>query len=150
MADMNMVALTGRLTSDAKMKKSGELSVMEFTIAVNGWRKDRDTGGWIDVANFFNLTLFGEQAEKMHPYMTKGKCVSVEGSLAQERWNKDGKTYSRVKVVPSRINFMGGGSKNSNTAFYDSEDTQKEDFKAPLEKELFDANDGDVAEAGIY
>ena len=29
MADMNMVALTGRLTADAKMKKSGELSVME-------------------------------------------------------------------------------------------------------------------------
>ena len=60
---------------------------------------------WIEEVSFIDLTIFGKTAENMHKHLTKGKLVSVEGYIKQERWqDKDGKTLSRLKIVPEKIN----------------------------------------------
>ena len=51
---------------------------------------------WIDEANYFDVTLMGTIAEKLKPYLTKGKQVGVEGNLVQDRWEKDGQKLRQV------------------------------------------------------
>jgi len=65
----------------------------------------KDTEEWVEEVSFIDFTIFGKTAENNHKWLTKGKLVSVEGYLKQERWkDKDGKTLSRLKIVPEKIN----------------------------------------------
>jgi single-strand DNA-binding protein len=43
--------------------------------------------------------------------LTKGKQVAIEGRLNQERWEKDGQKHSRVKIIATSIQLLGGGKK---------------------------------------
>ena len=87
MADLNVVTLVGRLTKDAELSKTKNgVSVLTFTLANNQDRKKKDSEEYESVPNYFYLSYFGERAEKIHPYMTKGKCISVEGRLLQHTW----------------------------------------------------------------
>lgn len=149
MADLNMVALVGRLAKDAELKKVNDLWVMEFTLATNSGRKNRSTEQWESVASFISMASFGTYAEKLHPYMTKGKYVSVEGRLAQETWTKDNVTHSRLKVVPTRISFISAGKRKDN-AGGDAEADAETESELPYDKEFYSGDDGGAAEEAAY
>jgi single-strand DNA-binding protein len=48
--------------------------------------------------------------------MTKGKQVGVDGSLHQDRWEKDGQNMSRVVINADNIQLLGGGTEQSKPA----------------------------------
>ena len=108
MADINHIVLVGRLTRDAELKytASGQ-AVCKFSIAVNRRRKNGDQ--WEDEANFFDIVLWGRQGESLNQYLQKGKAVGVEGELRQDRWQQDGQNRSKVEIVASNIQLLGGG-----------------------------------------
>ena len=112
---INCVVLVGNLTRDAELKHlSGGTAVSKFTIAVNTRKKSGDQ--WEDVANFFDIVLWGRQAESLKQYLTKGKMIGVEGELRQERWiSQDGQNRSRIEVVANNIQLLGenGGGYNN-------------------------------------
>jgi single-strand DNA-binding protein len=61
--------------------------------------------------------LWGRQGESLNQYLVKGKPVGVDGELRQERWEKDGQKRSKVEVVASNIQLLGGGeARNSEEA----------------------------------
>jgi single-strand DNA-binding protein len=109
MADLNRVVLIGRLTRDAELRQNGT-AVSNFSIAVNRKRKQGDE--WVDEANFFDICLFGKQAESLQKYLAKGKQIAIEGELKQDRWEKDGQNRSKVVVIANSIQLLGGGSSN--------------------------------------
>ena len=112
MADINAVTLVGRLTRDAEMKyTSGGGCIANFSLAVNRRRKQGD--GWTDEASFIDCTLFGNQAEAVSRYLTKGKQVGVVGELRQERWEKDGQKRSKVKIIADNVQLLGSASNGS-------------------------------------
>lgn len=105
MTDLNHVDIIGRCVKQPDLVKKGPsgVSVLTFTLAVN--RDFFKNEEWIEEVSFVDLTIFGKTAENMHKYLTKGKLVSVEGYIKQERWqDKEGKTLSRLKIVPEKIN----------------------------------------------
>lgn len=107
MTDLNHVDVIGRCVKQPDLVKKGPsgVSVLTFTLAVNRDFFKKDTEEWIEEVSFIDLTIFGKTAENMHKHLTKGKLVSVEGYFKQERWqDKDGKTLSRLKIVPEKIN----------------------------------------------
>lgn len=107
MTDLNHVDVIGRCVKQPDLVKKGPsgVSVLTFTLAVNRDFFKKDTEEWVEEVSFIDLTIFGKTAENNHKWLTKGKLVSVEGYLKQERWeDRDGKTLSRLKVVPERIN----------------------------------------------
>lgn len=108
MADVNCVSLVGRLTRDIEIRYAGEMPVGKFGLA-NNYSKKTD-GKWTDEANFFDIILFGRQAESLKPYLVKGKQVAVSGELRQERWEKDGRPQSMVRVIASNIQLLGGNA----------------------------------------
>ena len=61
--DINRVTLVGRLTRDPELRHLPSGSpVLEFGLAVNG--RQQDSGGnWVDKPNFFDVKVYGNQAE---------------------------------------------------------------------------------------
>ena len=113
MADINRVILIGRLTRDAELKTlSNGQAVSKFSIAVDRRKKNGDR--WEDEANFFDIVLWGRQAESLHPYLVKGKMIGVDGELRQDRWQQDGQNRSKVEVIANNIQLLGGNTGSSN------------------------------------
>jgi len=112
MADINHVVLVGRLTRDAELKyTAGGQAVCKFSIAVNRRKKNGDQ--WEDEANFFDIVLWGKQGESLQSYLVKGKMIGVDGELRQDRWQQDGQNRSKVEIIASYIQLLGGGGQSS-------------------------------------
>ncbi len=111
MSSFSVVVLVGNLTRDAQLKYTPSgFPICTFGIAINTRKKSGDQ--WVDEANFFDIELFGKSAESLNQYLTKGKMVGVEGELRQDRWEQDGQTRSKVKIVANKVNLLGGGSRD--------------------------------------
>jgi len=109
--DINSVVLVGRLTRDPELKHlpSGS-SVLEMGLAVNGRQKD-DTGNWADKPNFFDVKVYGNQAEFLSQHLAKGRRIGVSGRLDWRSWEaSDGTKRSKVDVVAFDIQFLDSKS----------------------------------------
>jgi single-strand DNA-binding protein len=112
MADLNHVVLIGRLTRDAELKYTANgQAVCKFSIAVNRRRKNGDQ--WEDEANFFDIVVWGRQGESLNQYLIKGKMVGVDGELRQDRWQQDGQNRSKVEIVATYLQLLGGSPGSS-------------------------------------
>lgn len=113
--DINKVLLVGRLTREAELTYTGSgAALCKFSLAVNRRRKQGDH--WIDEVNFFDIHLWGKRGESLHPYLSKGTQLAVEGQLRQERWNQDGVNRSRVSIEGINIQLLGNGQNNRGVA----------------------------------
>jgi single-strand DNA-binding protein len=122
MSDINRVTLVGRLTRDPELRAlpSGT-SVLNLGLAVNGRQKDQ-TGNWIDKPNFFDVKVFGAQADMLANHLAKGRRVGVDGRLDWSSWEaQDGTKRSKVEVVAQSVQFLdsrgdgeGGGGGGAN------------------------------------
>lgn len=104
MTDLNKTFTIGRCVKQPDLITDGNgLTRITFTLACK--RSYKKNEQFIDEVSFFDFTLFGQKAENLHKWLTKGKLVLVEGYLKQEKWtDKDGKTLSKLKVVPVDVN----------------------------------------------
>ena len=112
MTDTNHVVLVGRLTKDLGTDErsfgyvSNGQARANISIAVNRSKKNGDQ--WIDEVNYFDVTIWGKTAEILKPYLTKGKQIVIDGYLKQDRWEKDGQKFSKVTVVATNVQLIGG------------------------------------------
>lgn len=103
--DINKTIQIGRLTKDSEMAyTTSGVCVTKFTIAVN---RMKDKNGK-ENTDFFDVKLFGKQAEALSKYLQKGKQVCVEGALQQERWERDGQKFSKVVIIADMVQLLGG------------------------------------------
>lgn len=113
--DINSVNLVGRLVRDVDLSylPSGT-AVGKLSVAVNRSRKQNDQ--WIDEVSYFDISLFGKSAENLKPYLMKGKQIAVQGSLRQERWEKDGQKHSRISIIADAVQLLGGNNSFDNAS----------------------------------
>lgn len=114
--DMNYVFEIGNLTRDEELKYTpGGMAVGSFSIAVN--RRVKKGQDWVDEVNYFDVSIFGKQAEGLKKFLTKGKQVGIVGYLKQDRWtDQNGQNRSTVKIVANELQLLGGkdnGNQNS-------------------------------------
>ena len=109
MANINRVVLVGNLTKDPELKStSGGTSICKMRIAVNTRRKD-ETGQWVDKPNYFDVTVWGNQAESCAQYLSKGRPVGIDGRLEWREWEaQDGTKRQAVEVIADTVQFLGG------------------------------------------
>lgn len=120
MTDINRVILVGRLTRDLGNDEksfgyvaSGQARAI-VSIAVNRSKKNGDQ--WVDEVSYFDVTIWGKTAENLKPYLTKGKQIAVDGFLKQDRWEKDGQKFSKISVVATNVQLLGGKENGNNSA----------------------------------
>jgi single-strand DNA-binding protein len=105
--DINRVTLVGRLTRDPELRHlpSGA-PVLEMGIAVNGRQQD-ESGNWVDKPNFFDVKVYGNQAEHLSQYLSKGRRIGSGGRLDWRSWEaQDGTKRSKVDVVAQTVQFL--------------------------------------------
>ncbi|MBF0122808.1 MAG: single-stranded DNA-binding protein [Candidatus Omnitrophica bacterium] len=109
---LNSVNIMGNLTRDPELKTipSGK-SVCSMSIANN--RIYTKNGERVTEVSYFDIEVWGAVAENCAKYLKKGSGIIVEGRLKQERWEKDGKTQSRVRIAANSIHFMPRKSDDS-------------------------------------
>jgi len=67
--DINRVTLVGRLTRDPELRHLPSGSpVLQLGVACNGRQKD-EAGNWTDKPNFFDVKVFGNQAEMLSQHL---------------------------------------------------------------------------------
>lgn len=108
--DINSVCLIGRLSGDVEVKQLTGSSVLNFTIASNRSVKRNDQ--WVDEVSFFDVSYF-TKGTKIADMLKKGTQVGISGSLQQQRWEKDGKKFSKVVINADTVNVLGGKSQGS-------------------------------------
>lgn len=121
MADINRVTLIGRLTRDPEIRHtaSGD-AVCQLRLAVNARARD-ENGQWGDKPNFFDVVVFGRQAESAGNFLSKGRRVGIDGRLSWREWQtQDGQKRQSVEVIANDLMFLdsrgdgeGGGGGGS-------------------------------------
>lgn len=101
--DTNVVVLVGNLTRDVEVRHLGTgTSVADVGLAVNRKVKDKEE------VSFFDVVVWGRQAEVLAEYAEKGRKIAITGRLEQQTWEKDGQKRSKVVVVCENLQLLGG------------------------------------------
>jgi single-strand DNA-binding protein len=105
--DINRVTIVGRLTRDPELRHlSSGTPVLQLGIACNGRQRD-DAGNWTDKPNFFDVKVFGNQAEMLAQHLVKGRRIGVDGRLDWSSWEaQDGSKRSKVEIVAQSVQFL--------------------------------------------
>lgn len=109
---MNKVFLVGRLTRDPELRySSSNLATMRCAIAVDRQfvREGEERG-----ADFINIVAFGNRAETMSKYLTKGSQIAVDGRIQTGSYDgTDGKKVYTTDVIVENFQFLDSkGSRN--------------------------------------
>lgn len=101
---INSVSLSGNLARDPEIKTSGSTIVCTFCIVVDDNVKNRSTGEWERVPNFFDVAVFGKYGDAVAQRLHKGAKVFVDGKLHYSTWQaQDGSKRSRVSVYADTV-----------------------------------------------
>lgn len=106
-ADLNRVTLVGRLTRDPELRHTaGGDPICSIRLAVSSRGRD-DQGNWADKPNYFDVSVWGRQAETAGQYLAKDRRIGVDGALAWREWtSQDGNKRQAVEVRARDIYFL--------------------------------------------
>ena len=106
-ADLNRVTLVGRLTRDPELRHTGGGDpICSIRLAVSSRARD-EGGNWGDRSNYFDVTVFGRQAQTAADYLAKGRRIGVDGRLSWREWQaQDGTKRQSVEVIANDIFFL--------------------------------------------
>ena len=101
---INKVVLSGNICSDPDLKATNSGStILAFRIAVNDRKKNKG-GEWEDVPNYFSCYVFGNRANSVSKYVSKGTKVFIEGKLRWHQWtDNQGNKREDVDVIVDEI-----------------------------------------------
>jgi single-strand DNA-binding protein len=101
---MNKVFLIGNLTKNPELSKTtGDISYCRMTIAVNRNYTNQDGER---VTDFFNIIAWRGLAETCDKYLSKGKKISVIGSLQTRQYEHNGEKRWLTEIVAEEIEFL--------------------------------------------
>lgn len=103
---MNSVNIIGNLTRDPELRHTpGGSPVCNMRIAVNDRRKVGET--WEDVPYYFDVTVWGSQAERCAEYLAKGRKIGVSGKLTWREWeSNEGAKRQAVEITAFQVDFL--------------------------------------------
>ena len=109
---MNKVYLIGNLTRDPELAETGSgIKVCRFSIAVNRTYRSSDGERQTD---FFNITVWSNQAENCGRYLKRGSKVAVVGRLQNRSYeDKDGVKRNVTDIVADEVEFLSTKSSDS-------------------------------------
>ena len=102
---MNKLIIIGNLTRDPELRTTSTgVQVCSFTVAVNRRRSSQDGQ---PEADFFRVTAWRQLGELCAKYLSKGRKVSVVGSVSVSTYTgNDGQTRASLEVTADDIEFL--------------------------------------------
>ena len=130
MMGINSVTLVGRAGRDPEVKyfESGTV-VANLTMAVNRRNKN-------DEPDWFNLEIWGKQAQVAADYVKKGSLIGITGSFKLDSWKDRNTGESRNKPVVrvDRLELLGSkrDSESNNLQINNSFNQQQSNDEIPF------------------
>lgn len=109
--EINQVTVVGRVGQDPELRyfESGN-TLAAFSVAVNRPTKNKET-------DWFDIKLWGKQAEIAGEYLRKGSLVGIIGQVDFDSWNDKNSGELQVKpvIIGTDLRMLGSKSDNSNS-----------------------------------
>ena len=122
---LNEVKIIGHLGKMPEMRYTpAGKAVTTFSVAVNerwGDSEEQKHTEW------FNCEAWGKTAEILNQYLKKGSSVYISGRQQTDKWDKDGSTHYKVKLVVKEFLFLGDPNGNGDAA--EAEPASEESFE---------------------
>ena len=119
---INSVTLVGRAGRDPEVRyfESGTV-VANLTMAVN--RRNRE-----DEPDWFNLEIWGKQAQVAADYVKKGSLIGVTGSFKMDSWKdrNTGEDRNKPVVRVDRLELLGSKRDSENSNFQNNNSFNQE------------------------
>ncbi len=130
---MNKVFLMGNLVADPEVYYSNSetpVAIAKYRIAIN--ETNRKTGE--KVANYINITAFGNTATFVQKYLFKGNLVSVMGHLKYNSWEDEERVkHSKLDVIADEVYLCNNrGKANKITEVAEADSPIKEETDAEI------------------
>ena len=118
---INSITLVGRVGRDPEVRyfESGTV-VANLTLAVN--RRNRD-----DEPDWFNLEIWGKQAQVAADYVKKGSLIGITGSFKLDTWKdrNTGEDRNKPVVRVDRLELLGSKRDSENSNFQNNNFNQQ-------------------------
>ena len=118
---INTVTLVGRAGRDPEVRyfESGTV-VANLTMAVN--RRNRN-----DEPDWFNLEIWGKQAQVAADYVKKGSLIGITGSFKLDSWKdrNTGEDRNKPVVRVDRLELLGSKRDSENSNFQNNNFNQQ-------------------------
>jgi single stranded DNA-binding protein len=127
---MQKIIIAGALGQDAQTREAGDNVAINFSVAVNERRGDKETTSW------YACTLWrGKDKAGIAAHLKKGTGVIVEGTPDAEAWmgKENAGPQARIKVAVRDLHFMNGSRQvGSPAAAAAAADSAPSDFHAKI------------------
>lgn len=133
---MNNTNIIGRIGKEIELKylPTGS-AVANFSIAVNQDYKRQD-GTKVEKTSWFDISVFGKQAETVNNFFHKGSMIGITGELEQQTW-QDQSGANRSKVIIKLQNFTFIDKKSDNQQSQNNQ--QQGGYNAPQQQQQYQA-----------
>lgn len=119
MADINTIALSGRLTKDPELRETNSgKQVCSFTVACNRMkRRDQDEAE----ADFVQCVAWEQSADYLSRYGHKGDRILLSGRIQTRHYDgTDGRTVWVTEIVAGQVNLIPKGTDQQDKPRYDT------------------------------
>lgn len=110
---MNVAILIGRLTRDPELKyvPSTGKAVAHFTIAVD---RPYTSKSGERMTDFFNIVVWGKQAENCANYIAKGRLVGIKGTIENRSYeSQNGEKRYITEIIAENVQFLEFATKGN-------------------------------------
>ena len=125
---INSVTLVGRAGRDPEVRyfESGTV-VANLTLAVN--RRNRE-----DEPDWFNLEIWGKQAQIAADYVKKGSLIGITGSFKMDSWKdrNTGEDRNKPVVRVDRLELLGSKRDSDNSNFQSNNSFNQNNDEIPF------------------
>lgn len=116
---VNRVIILGNLGKDPEVRyTNSQQAVCNLRVATSRAWTDKASGQRKEETEWFDVEVWGRQAEACGEHLAKGRQVFVEGRLRTEKWadKATGAERYRTKVIAESVRFIGGRGAPSSSA----------------------------------
>ena len=100
---MNKIFLIGNICRDIEVNHYNDRKVVKNTIAVR--RDFKNKNGEYD-SDFFNFSVWGNQAEYVSNYAKKGDKIAICGKLLNNNYERDGQTIYSNDIQVENVEIL--------------------------------------------
>lgn len=101
---MNQIIITGRIVNELTLKTvAGNIPLANITVAVDRDYKDKSGE---KISDFFDVTVWRQQAEFITTYGNKGDLIGVVGQLQKRSYEVDGQKRWATEIIAKEVQIL--------------------------------------------
>ena len=131
---MNQIIITGRIVNEVTLKTvGGNIPLANITVAVDRDYKDKSGE---KISDFFDVTVWRQQAEFITTYGNKGDLIGVVGKLQKRSYEVDGQKRYATEIIAKEVEILSRKEKENKNSINENQTTVVSVHKLANEEDM--------------